>query len=343
MNAQKAKIISGTITGLPRRCKRQARHAGRPHGSIESPRMAERPAVLELRGITKRFPGIVANDHIDFDLRRGRGARPAGRERRRQVDADERRLRALPAGRGRDPASRASRSSCIRRSDAIQQGIGMVHQHFMLIPVMTVAENIVLGDEPNEAGIFLDHSAADRRVRGAREDASTSRSTRTRASQNISVGQQQRVEILKALYRHADILILDEPTAVLTPQEATDLFEILRTLTARRHVGHLHQPQAPRGARDRRPHQRAAPRQAGRHRAARGRHRAGPRRADGRARGRAAHREDTGPPGRPAASTSRTSPSRTTAACRPCAASASTCGRGRSSASPASTATARPS
>ena len=105
----------------------------------------------------------------------------------------------------------------------------MVHQHFMLIPVMTVAENIVLGTEPNQAGIFLDERAADGGYASWRRP-STSPSTRTRAIQNISVGQQQRVEILKALYRHADILILDEPTAVLTPQEATDLFEILRTL-----------------------------------------------------------------------------------------------------------------
>ena len=106
----------------------------------------------------------------------------------------------------------------------------MVHQHFMLIPVMTVAENIVLGDEPNEAGIFLDHAAADRRVRELAKTFNFAIDPDARV-QNISVGQQQRVEILKALYRHADILILDEPTAVLTPQEATDLFEILRTLT----------------------------------------------------------------------------------------------------------------
>ncbi len=106
----------------------------------------------------------------------------------------------------------------------------MVHQHFMLIPVMTVAENIVLGNEPNEAGIFLDHSAADRRVRELAKTFNFAIDPDARV-QNISVGQQQRVEILKALYRHADILILDEPTAVLTPQEATDLFEILRTLT----------------------------------------------------------------------------------------------------------------
>ena len=114
--------------------------------------------------------------------------------------------------------------------DAIQHGIGMVHQHFMLIPVMTVAENIVLGTEPNTAGIFLDHRSADRQVRSSRRP-STSRSIPTARVQDITVGQQQRVEILKALYRRADILILDEPTAVLTPGEANDLFAILRSLT----------------------------------------------------------------------------------------------------------------
>ena len=106
----------------------------------------------------------------------------------------------------------------------------MVHQHFMLIPVMTVAENIVLANEPTREGVLLD----DARPRAARARALAARSgspsTRRRWSQNITVGQQQRVEILKALYRGADILILDEPTAVLTPQEARELFEILRSL-----------------------------------------------------------------------------------------------------------------
>jgi simple sugar transport system ATP-binding protein len=113
--------------------------------------------------------------------------------------------------------------------DAIQAGIGMVHQHFMLIPVMTVAENVVLGTEPVRGGVLLDEAAAERRVA---EMARTFRFAVDPAAlvEDIGVGQQQRVEIMKALYRNADILILDEPTAVLTPQEASDLFEILRTL-----------------------------------------------------------------------------------------------------------------
>ena len=113
--------------------------------------------------------------------------------------------------------------------DAIDRGIGMVHQHFMLIPVMTVAENIVLANEPTHAGILLDEDAAAARVR------ELARTFKFEIDPNaliadITVGQQQRVEILKALYRSADILILDEPTAVLTPQEALELFEILRIL-----------------------------------------------------------------------------------------------------------------
>ena len=101
--------------------------------------------------------------------------------------------------------------------DAIEHGIGMVHQHFMLIPVMTVAENIVLGLEPSEHGVLLDYGAARERVR---ELASTFGFAIDPDAlvEDITVGQQQRVEILKALYRKADILVLDEPTAVLTPR-----------------------------------------------------------------------------------------------------------------------------
>ena len=105
----------------------------------------------------------------------------------------------------------------------------MVHQHFMLIPVMTVAENVVLGTEPVKDRVLLDEAAAEKRVA---DMAKTFKFAVDPGAlvQDIGVGQQQRVEIMKALYRNADILILDEPTAVLTPQEALDLFEILRTL-----------------------------------------------------------------------------------------------------------------
>jgi simple sugar transport system ATP-binding protein len=107
----------------------------------------------------------------------------------------------------------------------------MVHQHFMLIPVMTVAENIVLAAEPKKGGILLDTAAAEERVRELAEQFKFHIDPHARV-QDITVGQQQRVEILKALYRGAEILILDEPTAVLTPQEALELFDILKRLVA---------------------------------------------------------------------------------------------------------------
>ena len=105
----------------------------------------------------------------------------------------------------------------------------MVHQHFMLIPVMTVAENIVLAQEPTTAGVLLDERAAVKRVEYLSEAFKFAIDPHAHI-QDITVGQQQRVEILKALFRNADVLILDEPTAVLTPQEALELFGILRTL-----------------------------------------------------------------------------------------------------------------
>jgi len=110
--------------------------------------------------------------------------------------------------------------------DAIAAGIGMVHQHFMLIPVMTVAENIVLAQEPTYAGVMLDFVEARKRVRELSERFGLAVDPDARI-QDITVAQQQRVEILKALYRGAEILVLDEPTAVLTPQEAQELFTII--------------------------------------------------------------------------------------------------------------------
>jgi simple sugar transport system ATP-binding protein len=190
--------------------------------------MADAPLVLELRGITKRFPGIVANDSVDFDLRRGEihallGENGAGKSTLMNVvyglyhpDEGEIRVKGEPV-------------KIDSPSAAIAHGIGMVHQHFMLIPVMTVAENIVLAREPTHAGVLLDLGAADKHVENVSK-AFNFAIDPDALIQDITVGQQQRVEILKALFRGADILVLDEPTAVLTPQEANDLFGILRTL-----------------------------------------------------------------------------------------------------------------
>jgi general nucleoside transport system ATP-binding protein len=183
--------------------------------------------LLELKGITKRFPGVVANDGVDFELAKGEvhallGENGAGKSTLMNIlyglyHPDEGELRL-----GGKPITISS------PREAIDHGIGMVHQHFMLIPVMTVAENIVLAMEPRK-GPFLDIDGAEERVRKISERFGLAVRPDARI-ESISVGMQQRVEILKALYRGAEILILDEPTAVLTPQEADELFEIIRSL-----------------------------------------------------------------------------------------------------------------
>jgi simple sugar transport system ATP-binding protein len=186
--------------------------------------------VLELWGITKRYPGIVADDHVDFDVRRGEvhallGENGAGKSTLMNIlygltKPDEGEI--VVGGRNVTFSS---------AKDAIEAGIGMVHQHFMLIPVMSVAENIVLGVEPVRDRVILDERGAEERV-GELSTQFGLAVDPTALVSDITVGQQQRVEILKALYRSAQILILDEPTAVLTPQEAGELFTIVRSLKA---------------------------------------------------------------------------------------------------------------
>ena len=189
--------------------------------------MADAPA-LELRGITKRFGTLVANDAVDFELRRGEihallGENGAGKSTLMNVlyglhQPDEGQI--LLDG---EPVTIDSP----RR--AIGLGIGMVHQHFMLVPVMTVAENLVLGAEPR-SGLLLDYKAASARVRELSSEFGLAVDPDAKV-EDIGVGTQQRVEILRALFRGAKVLVLDEPTAVLTPQEAQDLFVVLRRLT----------------------------------------------------------------------------------------------------------------
>src|SRR5438552_11472925 len=157
--------------------------------------MADEAPVLELRGITKRFPGVLANDHIDFDLRRGEvhallGENGAGKSTLMSI------LYGLYSADSGEILMKGEPVTISSPKDAIELGIGMVHQHFMLIPVMTVTENIVLGVEPRRDGFLLDERAAEQRVRDLSERFGLAVDPGALVS-TITVGQQQRVEILK--------------------------------------------------------------------------------------------------------------------------------------------------
>jgi simple sugar transport system ATP-binding protein len=183
---------------------------------------------LEARGIVKAFPGVLANDHVDFDLRPGEvhallGENGAGKSTLMNVLAglyrpDEGAIRVD----GREVEFRSPR-------DAIAAGIGMVHQHFTLVPSQTVAENALLGLDRPRFRLDLKHTEA--QVAGLARDVRLHVDPRARIWQ-LSVGEQQRVEIIKLLVQGARVLILDEPTAVLAPQEIADLFATLRSMVA---------------------------------------------------------------------------------------------------------------
>ena len=188
-------------------------------------------SAVHLDGITKRFPGVVANDDVDLEVERGTvhallGENGAGKTTLMNVLYG---LYEPTSGTVRiDGESRAFDSP----RDAIDAGIGMIHQHFMLVDPMTVTENVTLGSEPRKwGGLAVDRAAAREAVvdLAARYGFDVDPDARI---EDVSVGEQQRVEILKALYRGADTLILDEPTAVLTPREVTELFTVLSELTA---------------------------------------------------------------------------------------------------------------
>jgi simple sugar transport system ATP-binding protein len=183
--------------------------------------------LVEMRGIVKDFPNVRAIDGGRFDLEAGEihaliGENGAGKSTLMKT------LYGLYAPEEGEIRIRGEAFPCLSPAEAIRRGIGMVHQEFMLVRELTVLENIILGFEPRRGG-RIDFREAEARVRRFVEDYGLQIQLHKRVN-DISVGEAQRVEIIKALYRGAEILILDEPTAVLTPQEASRLFEILRTL-----------------------------------------------------------------------------------------------------------------
>ena len=185
--------------------------------------------IIQLNNITKRFPGIVANDHISFEVERGSihtlaGENGAGKSTLMNIlyglyQPDEGEILID----GRPVRFNSSK-------DSIACKIGMVHQHFMLIPKLTVAENIIVGQEPGSA-LKVDRRGAEERIRTLSETYGLRIDPARRVSE-LTVTEQQRVEILKILYREAEILIFDEPTAVLTPQEIDEFCRILLDLRA---------------------------------------------------------------------------------------------------------------
>ena len=183
---------------------------------------------VEMRGITKAFPGVVANNKVDLEVRKGEilalvGENGAGKSTLMNLlygllhpDEGEILIDGKPAHIGGP-------------RDAIAQGIGMVHQHFMLIPVFTVGENVMLGREPVSGPGFYDHGRARKEIDELTKRYGLRLDPDARTG-DLPVGLQQRVEIVKVLYRGANIVILDEPTGVLTPQESKELFSVLRDL-----------------------------------------------------------------------------------------------------------------
>jgi len=186
-----------------------------------------------MRGISKRFPGVLANDHVDFDVKSGEvhallGENGAGKSTLMKIlyglyhpDNGEVLLNGKPV-------------TIASPNDAINLGIGMIHQHFMLVQTLTVAENVALG-LPSGRGPLTDLDRVSKRILELAEIYGLKIDPNAYIWQ-LSVGQQQRVEIIKALYRGADLLILDEPTAVLTPQEVDELFVIMRQMVREGHA-----------------------------------------------------------------------------------------------------------
>lgn len=188
---------------------------------------------LEMRNILKRFPGVLANDHIDFDVSSGEihallGENGAGKSTLMKI------LYGLYQPDEGEIFINGIKTDIASPSDAIRLGIGMIHQHFMLVPTLTVAENVALGLRSSR-GLLVDLDLVSQRIKELAKLYGLQVDPEAYIWQ-LSVGQQQRVEIIKALYRGAALLILDEPTAVLTPQEVDELFATLKQMAREGHA-----------------------------------------------------------------------------------------------------------
>jgi len=182
---------------------------------------------VEMHHVSKQFPLVIANDDVTFSVQKGEihalvGENGAGKSTLMNI------LYGLFHADSGTITVKGKKVHFLGPGDAIAHGIGMVHQHFMLIPPLTVAENVVLGQEPSRKG-FVDTVKANKIVQ-ALSDQYKLKVDPAAKVETLSVGIEQRIEIIKVLYRGAEIMILDEPTAVLTPQEVDELFEILRAL-----------------------------------------------------------------------------------------------------------------
>lgn len=188
--------------------------------------MAEK--LIEVKNISKQFPGVLANDNVSLDIERGEihaiiGENGAGKSTLMNI------IYGLYEPTSGEIFFQGKPVKINSPLDAIKLGIGMVHQHFMLVPSFTVAENIVLGTEPRKRKMFMDYKKAIKITEELSETYGLKVDPHMKV-ESLSVGIQQRIEILKVLYKGADILILDEPTAVLTPQETEELFNVIRRL-----------------------------------------------------------------------------------------------------------------
>ena len=190
--------------------------------------LAQGETIVSFQHVSMQFPGVLANHDVTLDIRKGEvfalvGENGAGKSTLMNI------LYGLNTPTSGKVLVKGSQVTHFSPSEAIARGVGMVHQHFMLVPSFTVAQNIVLSNEPRKLGIFCDFAKAEEETQALAQEYGLTVDPRAKV-EDISVGLQQRVEILKTLRRGADVLILDEPTAVLTPQETDELFGVIRRM-----------------------------------------------------------------------------------------------------------------